>query len=370
MATSPVDTDSQNGLPLLTAAIGAFAALASHELVTIYKSNGAGLMPTSWVLAAAHAILTAAAILIVAIRRASLGQDLAFAGVCALAAGLTIVWLGHALEPWRLVGLYGAVAVATILYLVSRDAGASGFPYVSIYEQAWRALLMLLAAMAFLLLSVAVGALLTGLFGLAGLGLTGKADDRFWVALIGAGLGAGAGIMRAHAPMMALLQNLVAMVLRVLAPVLTAGLVLFLFALPFSGLDSFWRATRSATPILLACMLGAFVLANVIVAGRGGDAARSPILKLSGLALTWIILPLAVLAAIATGQRVVQHGLTRDRLAAITLVASAAAIGVAYLGAILWARLRWADAIRRINRPLVFATGSLALFVALPLNGF
>jgi hypothetical protein len=38
--------------------------------------------------------------------------------------------------------------------------------------------------------------------------------------------------------------------------------VLFVLALPFTGLNALWEATKSTTPILLFCVLGALVLAN------------------------------------------------------------------------------------------------------------
>ena len=70
--------------------------------------------------------------------------------------------------------------------------------------------------------------------------------------------------------MVRLLQRVVTTVLAVLAPVLGVGLILFLVALPFTGLGALWEATKSTTPILLACVIGALILANAVI-GNGAE---------------------------------------------------------------------------------------------------
>ncbi len=158
-------------------------------------------------------------------------------------------------------------------------------------------------------------------------------------------------------------------VLAVLAPVLGAGLLLFLIALPFTGLSALWDATKSTTPILLACAIGAFILINAVL-GDGEEEERGRPLHWGAMGLGLAVLPLAVIAAIATGLRIGQYGFTPDRLWALTFVIVAAAYGVAYLVTLLRWRQGWAPHLRPANLRLAFALCVLALLLATPIVSF
>ena len=81
-------------------------------------------------------------------------------------------------------------------------------------------------------------------------------------------------------------------------------------------------------------------------------------------------LPLAVIAAIATGLRIGQYGLTPDRLWALVFVIIATAYGLAYLVSLARGRMAWARFVRPANLRLAFVVAGIALFLATPILSF
>lgn len=161
-------------------------------------------------------------------------------------------------------------------------------------------------------------------------------------------------------------------VLSLLAVPLAAGLALFLVAMAVSGPQVLWEATRSATPVLLACAAGGWVLANAIL--RDEDAAMSGnrVLRIAGLVLVLSILPLTVFAAVSMGTRVAQHGLSPERLWGLVAIAAAVAYGLAWLVAVVrgWTGGEWRERVRRANLHLAVVICGIALFLALPILDF
>ncbi|KAK0348746.1 hypothetical protein LTR94_035955, partial [Friedmanniomyces endolithicus] len=90
------------------------------------------------------------------------------------------------------------------------------------------------------------------------------------------------------------MQRVVTTILSVLAPVLATGLLLFLAALPFTGLAPLWQATSATTPILLCCVAGALILINATIGDTPEDDPRAPVPRIAVMTLSGAILPLAV----------------------------------------------------------------------------
>jgi hypothetical protein len=167
-----------------------------------------------------------------------------------------------------------------------------------------------------------------------------------------------------------LLQRVVATVLAVLAPVLGIGLLLFVLALPFTGLQALWDATDATTPLLLACVIGSLILANAVIGNTAEHESKLPPLRWGAMALALAMLPLAVLAAVATGLRIGQYGFTPERLWALTFVIIACAYGLAYWVSLARGREGWAAYVRPANLNLAFGLCALGLVLATPLISF
>lgn len=276
-------------------------------------------------------------------------------------------------EIWRLVSAGIAIAIAAPLFQAWRDAGAVGrtIPYVAAHDRAWTNLVLVAAALAFLGVCWLLMALLAGLFDLIGIDVLKRLLDQRWFGLMlsGGALLGGIGLLRDQIAILSTLQRVLRFVMSVLAPVLAIGLLLFLAALPVTGLSPLWQATRSTTPILLACIIGALVLANAIIADQPADESRSRLLRLAALLLALALLPLAGIAAVSVALRIGQYGLSPDRLWAVTFVGIAALYGMVYAAAVL-RRAGWMVDVRRGNLGMAGLLCGVALLLSTPLIDF
>ncbi|WP_426164764.1 DUF4153 domain-containing protein [Sandarakinorhabdus sp. DWP1-3-1] len=277
-------------------------------------------------------------------------------------------------DPWRLLWAVVAVAVATPLFQAWRSARphGGGLPYAVAHERAWTDLLLLGAGLVFVGIVWTMALLLAELFNLIGIAALKTLLDKrlFGWALTGAALGGGIGLLRERDAILATLKRVVTTVLAVLAPVLAAGLVVFILSLPFTGLTPLWQATRSTTPILLSCVWGALVLVNTVIGDGRDEEARSRVLRGSAVALSATLLFLGVIAAVSVAARIRQHGISPDRLWAVTVCGIACAYGLAYLVALLRGRAEWMAVARQSNLNLAIGLGGLALLLASPMIDF
>lgn len=358
--------------PWLLAALGAVTGLIVHLIL--------GDETASW--SAAQLALTsgiaAAAVLIgFTLERQRAVWSLVFALVCGLVIALVLWWNGtpedwNAGDGWRAVSVFLAVAIAAPLFQTARDAGRARFDYVEVHGHAWTNVVMWGVACAFVGATFLTAFLLAELFKLIGIEIIEDAlqEEWFWRTLIGAAFGGAVGILRERDRIMRTLLTVLVAVLRVIAPVLGVGLVLFLLSLPFTGLAPLWEATKSTTPILLACVIAALVLVNAVIGNSDAEESRFPPLRWGAMALAAAMLPLGAIAAVSTGARIAQYGFTPDRLWALVFVIVACAYGLAYLVSLVLGRLRWAERVRPANLRLAFGTCALALFLALPILSF
>lgn len=312
------------------------------------------------------------------IERGRLLSSLAFAAVAGLVVALAIYWNeplggpGYG-EPWRILCAALTVGIAAPLFQALRARErAARLSYRETHNRAWLNAVLWCAVWVFVGIVWLMAWLLAALFDLIGIALLKELLRKDWagLALTGAALGAATGLLRDRESVLVLLQRVATTVLSALAPVLALGLVLFLAALPFTGLAPLWEATKSTTPILLACVIGALLLANAVIGDLPEHEAQHPLLRASVPALGLAMLPLGIIAAISTGSRIQQHGLTPDRLWAVTFVAVAIAYGLAYLWAVVRGRLAPAPFLRAANLKLAFALCALAFLLSTPLVNF
>lgn len=191
----------------------------------------------------------------------------------------------------------------------------------------------------------------------------------------GAAFGTALGVLRNNLKIIGSLQNVVLIVLSLLAVPMAAALVVFLIALLLSGGQALWDATNSATPVLLTCAVGCFVLGNAIVRDDGEAISRNRVLRVVAMVLAAGVFPLALFAAISMGIRIDQHGLSPERLWALVAIFIAVAYGVAYwIGLARGFRPKtigdWAARLRDANLHLAAVTCVVALILALPLFDF
>ena len=272
---------------------------------------------------------------------------------------------------------FAAGVFATLLALPLFQAGFHrtrfATPYGETHFFVWTDAVSAAGALAFTGLSWVLLALLAQLFELLQIDLLSELMGEGWFgwSFSGAAFGAALGVLRNQLRILGTLQSVVLLVLSLLAVPLAAALVVFLLAMIVSGPDVLWEATRSATPVLLACAAGAFILANAIIREDDTDMTGSPVMRVTALVLALGILPLTVFAAISMGTRIAQHGLSPERLWALVAIAVACAYGLAALVSVIRGRLPgWRGYLRRSNLNLAVGVSALALLLALPILDF
>lgn len=372
------DQDGQADWPLrpwLLAGLGLAAGLILHGILGEIRWSDPAI--AAWRIALAGFVGTAAVLVAFTLERARWVWSLLFAGVAGAVVAMIFWWNGApagwgAAEGWRTVCAFLSIAIAAPLFQAARDEGAARFPYAEVHGHAWANVVIWCAACAFVGIVFLLTLLLSELFQLIGISVLKDLLQKDWFtrALAGLALGGGIGVLRERDRVVRLLLTVVVAVLRVLAPVLAVGLALFLLSLPFTGLAPLWDATRSTTPILLACVIGALILVNAVVGATPEEDARFAPLKFGAMLLAAAMLPLAIIAAVSTGTRIQQYGFTPDRLWALVFVIVATAYGLTYLVALVRGRMNWADALRPANLKLAFGLCALALFLALPILSF
>jgi hypothetical protein len=269
----------------------------------------------------------------------------------------------------------GVVSVTLALPLFQANFHRRRFatPYPEVHAEAWNDALCGAGALAFTGVSWALLFILDQLFQLVGIHVieTLTREDWFGWTFSGAAFGAGLGTLRNQLKILGTLQSVAMLVLSILALPLAAGLIVFLVALLATGGTALWNATDSATPVLLACAIGAFGLGNAILRDSDAEMSGNRVLRYAALALCLSILPLTVFAAISMGARISQHGLSPERLWGLIAVAVACAFGLAYLVAVIRGRKAgWKARVRDANLHLAAATCVVALILALPIVDF
>lgn len=295
---------------------------------------------------------------------------LVMAGLAYNATAMDDVWAGQGFA-------FAAGAFASVIALPLFQAGFHRTRFATEYRithfHVWTDAVSAAGALAFTGLSWVMLLLLNALLELVGIDLIDKLMREEWFAWMwsGGAFGAALGVLRNNLKVIGGLQSVVMIVLSLLAVPLALALMVFLVALLASGGNALWEATDSATPVLLTCAVGCFILANAII--RDDDAARSSslVLKVTALVLSAGILPLAIFAAISMGIRIDQYGLAPERIWALVAIIVAVAYGLAYWTGLARGRWpNWAHFLRRANLQLAAVTCVLALLLALPILDF
>lgn len=303
---------------------------------------------------------------------------LAFAAIAGLVmAGLAwrAVSAGDRVADPEFGFLAGLIATGIALPLFQSGFHRTRFatPYARIHRNVWDDAICAGGSLVFLGASWLLLFVLSELFHLIKIDVLRDLAQEEWFgwAFSGAAFGAALGTLRNELGIIGTLKNVVMVVLSILAVPLAAGLALFLAAMIVSGPDVLWQATRSATPILLVCAAGAWVLANAIVRDDDGEMTGNRALRAAAMVLALSILPLTVFAAVSMGTRVAQHGLSPERLWGLVAIAVATAYGLAWVVAVVrgW-QGAWRDNLRRANLHLAVVISAVALFLALPILDF
>ncbi len=365
----------------ILAALGASIGFALYLINDATLPDGSSL--ENWRVALSGFPVAAGAVFGFSLVRDQWRETAIFALVCGAVVGFAC-WFtgaGGTSYEWAIPRIFAsgmAVAIAVPLFQAWRAAGRprkailSSLSYPNAHDNAWMTALLWGASWLFAGLTFLLGHLIGGLFGLIGIRFVTELmeEGAFVSLLLGGAFGGAIGMLRDREAILLTLQNVVRYILRVLAPVLGAGLVLFLFATLFTGLAPLWEATKATTPLLIGAAFVATILANAAIGDSPEDESKAGLLRWGSLALAASILPLTIIAAISTGLRINQHGLSPDRIWAAIIVGVACVLGAIYWIALLKGRGDWFGHVRWFNLRYAAGLCGLALLLSTPLFNF
>lgn len=292
----------------------------------------------------------------------------------ALAAGLAVQFD----QPrWYRLGettgtllLWSQLALAYILtpFIQARDpAHRWRFDYSALYRHAWNNGLLLFMALVMLGVFWLLIWLWAGLFSMLGVDQFKqlfRSSGFVWAAsamVVAAGLRI--GLERGQ--VIDALRNVLQAMCRFLLPMTVVILLLFVFFLPFTGLEPLW-ATRHATPILLALVFAHIALLNGVVQDGLQTAHYPRPLRLLADASSLCLPLLAGLALHALWLRIDQYGLTPDRVLAALLALVAMLHGPALIRAVLQRNPSWLGGLRQSNPTLALFAACLLVLMHVP----
>ncbi|PWE29277.1 DUF4153 domain-containing protein [Maritimibacter sp. 55A14] len=250
-------------------------------------------------------------------RAAALSAPLALAG-----AGL-LTWssLRHDgveayLETGHPVAAWLAIWFMALPFLIAGAMARGGWrDYSALFEQSWSIVVRGATAWIFTGVFWLVYTLSDTLLGLVGITLLADLTDHGWFVMGLSGLVLGLGLAVLSELSSVLTPSLVLRMLRLLLPVVTAVVAVFLVMVPIRGLDDVF-GSLSAAGTLLAMAVGAITLVTSALDEDDFCATDSPIMRATAQIMSLLLPVLAALAGWAVWVRVAQYGWTPDRLMA------------------------------------------------------
>ena len=328
-----------------------------------------------------HALVTAA--LVGGINLLLLGDNVRQRGAVVLVLGLTAVmtaisaWVYQAgsesglFNNW-LIGSWTCFAVviayictAFILSWPTRQGRAPR--YEDLFRHAWDTVFIVLLG---LLLNAVFWALLLlwgGLFKMLGIEALNKLffTDGFVCVSSAMVFALGLHMGRDNDRIIGMLRGILLTLCRVLLPFSAMIVIVFICALPFTGLEPIW-GTGYSTPIMVCLVaVNLFFLNGVFQDGH--QRSGYPVWLVRVVDLCLLCLPvLVLLAGYSTWLRIEQYGLTPSRVLAMLLVGVVLAHSVAAVWAVFASTSGWLSRLRVSNPCIALACVVLLLAIHTP----
>jgi hypothetical protein len=270
------------------------------------------------------------------------------------------------LAAWVL-GAFALLYVAVPFAQIFQRSGRLRFPYPELFEHSWSNVFVGLVAALFTGALWAVLGVWGGLFELIGIPFFAELfQSRPFAYLATLGVfGYGLALGRESEGVIRTLRRIALTIAQSLLPLLALVALLFLAALPLTGLEPLWRTGR-ATPLVLALLAFLTLFLNgVFEAGR--DVPRYPRVVLRAIEAAVLLMPAyAAIALYGTALRVTQYGLTPERVYALLFVGVASVYALGYAAAVVLRRPPWIGTLESVNVGAALLLALLAALVQLP----
>lgn len=305
------------------------------------------------------------AVLLALVGPLSWPRALAGAGTLALSVAMLLLWSSFRFElPGpifdsglpiaAMICLFG-IGTPFVSAALQRRGGALHYPLL--FDTAWSVLVRYLAAWLFTGVAWGLVYLSDALLGLVGVTFIRRLLEIAPLPFALTGLFLGLAMAIVHELRAYVSPFLVLRLFRVILPVLTVVVAVFLLALPLRGLDGLFGGL-SVAGTLMAVAIAAITLVTSALDRSKADEAKARVMRIAARGMC-LMLPVLTAAAVWTvWLRVAAHGWTPERLAAG--LSAAVLLGYAVLYAVVAVRRDWAQRIRQVNLGMALVVLALA----------
>lgn len=364
---------------LVLAAVGAIQGFAIWLLVDQWPETGRGS-------ALFVALLSFVAVQGLVFHFAWSGQERArlvsLASAVALVYALVAYWVGAQLpavgegtiargDTLRAVTWINTTGIT--LYILGpflqiyQRIGRFRFPYPDLFVHAWSNFHIALVGLLFLGVLWAVLMLWAALFRLIDIDFFGElfTDDLFASIVSGGAIGFGLSLGREREKLVATLRTITLSVFRALLPLTALVALMFLAAVPFTGLEPLWETNRASYILLSWVLLTVLFLNAVYQDGSEGRPFIAPLRWMVEAALVAMVV-FSGLALYGLGLRVGQYGLTPNRVYGLVATVILGLHAVGYAVAVARRRGPWLNLVQHVNLALAPVVVVLGLLLHTP----
>ncbi len=325
-------------------------------------------------------LVTSAAVLHFAWTSEHVVRLLALAAATGMVYGLIATWVGGGLADDNAVSDAGGERVTTwilasvvTLYVlgpflqIHQRTGRRVFAYEDLFLHSWNNFFVALIGALFAGALWVVLLLWAELFELIGIQVFGDlfSEPLFVYVATGAAVGFGIALGRESERIVATLRTITLNVFTGLLPLVCFVALLFLAALPLTGLEPLWKTERASSLLLAWVVVSVLFFNAVYQEGARAEPLPRPLRRLVEAGLIAMSGFLAV-SAWGLWLRVDQYGLTPARMWAVLLWIVLAAYALGYAGAAIGRGLPWLPAVRPVNRAVAWLVIALGLLVHTP----
>jgi hypothetical protein len=352
-------------------------------LLFLYRSEEGGFWPSGaplwsvplWTLTVAVPVL-----LLLSLTRGNAAALLRDIGGFAAILALLALYTGWQAEPFdefpigRMIAIYTAtLAIGSFKALMYLQQRASGEPlrYRQLFTYSWRNFLVGAFSGLFTLIFWLILLLWSRLFSVIGIDFFKDlfSEDWFFIPVSAVVFGLGISVFRQLTRVIDNITSLLHGLIKLLLPLLLAVAVIFLSALPFTGLELLW-GTGTGTALLLWLLALTLFFTNAVYQD-GREADPYPRVLHRAIYAALCVMPVvSMLSGYGLFLRVQQYGWTIERCWALVawLVLSLFALG--YVVGILRRRDSWTRELARVNTGMGLAVLAIMLLSNSPLLDF
>ena len=246
-------------------------------------------------------------------------------------------------------------------------SGGPGFPYPLLFEFSWNNMITLHVAAVFTMLFWGLLAMWGALFTVIGIRFFAELfiKQEFIYLVTASVFGFGLSFGRAHGGLVANLRSTVLLVFRNLLPLASFIAVLFLGALPFTGLKPLWD-TGHATMLMLNMQIYIILFLNAVYQDGSGTQPTNRLIRELVTGAVMLLPVSAALCVYAMGLRIQQHGWSVDRVFAALIVFVTGLYGAGYAIAAFKRQTPWMKGISPVNVRVAALVIALAVGVNTP----